>query len=99
MGQMSKCKKCKSEIVWKKQGDRWYCYNPDKSEHWDLCASIRNKGKPAMRIGRTIIGEHYKPDGCDCGLPPWELCRVDCEHGLYATEFDLLANEHMRAIR
>ena len=28
------------------------------------------------------IGERYKPDGCDCGLPPWELCREDCPHAI-----------------
>ena len=29
---------------------------------------------------KEIIGKDYKPDGCKCGLPPWELCKPDCEH-------------------
>jgi zinc-finger-containing domain len=29
-------------------------------------------------------GKHYKPSGCDCSLPPWMLCRPDCEHALRA---------------
>ena len=32
------------------------------------------------RIGKTVTGKNYKPDGCDCGLPPWELCQPDCVH-------------------
>ena len=35
--------------------------------------------------GVTVTGSHYKPDGCDCGLPPWELCRPNCEHAIGAT--------------
>ena len=28
--------------------------------------------------GLAITGSIYKPDRCDCGLPPWELCKEDC---------------------
>lgn len=50
-----------------------------------------------------IFGKKYKPDGCDCGLPPWELCRSDCAHALYPTpdveaEIDEAANSHLRSI-
>jgi hypothetical protein len=31
---------------------------------------------------KSITGKRYKPDGCDCGLPPWELCKPNCEHAL-----------------
>lgn len=29
-------------------------------------------------------GKGFKEDGCDCGLPPWELCKPDCPHRLAA---------------
>jgi hypothetical protein len=32
--------------------------------------------------GRQIIGANYTPDGCDCGLPPWELCSQNCRHAI-----------------
>jgi hypothetical protein len=31
---------------------------------------------------KSIKGKHYKPDGCDCGRPPWELCKPDCKHAI-----------------
>lgn len=33
-------------------------------------------------LGPTIKGAEYKPDGCDCGLPSWEICREVCEHAI-----------------
>ena len=35
-----------------------------------------------MRRGKVTVGDKYKPDGCTCGLPPWELCKPDCEHAI-----------------
>ena len=35
-------------------------------------------------VGKTITGKKYKPDGCDCGLPPWELCKPDCQYAIGA---------------
>lgn len=29
-----------------------------------------------------IRGKKYRPDRCDCGLPPWELCKPDCSHAI-----------------
>lgn len=28
------------------------------------------------------VGKSYVPDGCTCGLPPWDLCKPDCEHAI-----------------
>jgi len=35
-----------------------------------------------QRAAQVITGKDYKPDGCDCGLPPWELCKPDCVHAI-----------------
>lgn len=32
--------------------------------------------------GRRIAGKQYRPDGCNCGLPPWDTCKPDCEHAI-----------------
>lgn len=85
---MPLCKHCKSDIKFVKK-DRWYVFNPDGTEHWKLCKELqewnkklteKSTTKVPMKIGRTITGANYKPNGCDCGLPPWELCKPDCEH-------------------
>ena len=105
---MATCKTCKAEVKWVKT-DRWYCHNPDGSDHWDLCAQLKllnfkthgvefseQRGKVKglrvgheyaipnksglrlktelimQRIGKKITGKNYKPDGCKCGLLPWE---------------------------
>lgn len=31
-----------------------------------------------------MAGASYRPDGCDCGLPPWEICRENCPHAIRA---------------
>ena len=38
-----------------------------------------------MLAAHVAVGKDYKPDGCTCGLPPWELCKPDCEHGIGRT--------------
>lgn len=35
-----------------------------------------------IRLDKPVVGKNYRPDGCDCGLPPWDLCRPDCRHAL-----------------
>lgn len=30
----------------------------------------------------AVTGSQYKPDGCDCGLPAWELCEEVCQHAI-----------------
>lgn len=35
-----------------------------------------------IRLDKLIKGKKWKPDGCDCGLPPWELCKPDCQHAI-----------------
>lgn len=32
--------------------------------------------------GKVVTGKNWKRDGCDCGLPPWEICRPDCAHAI-----------------
>jgi hypothetical protein len=29
--------------------------------------------------GEWERGENYRPSGCDCGIPPWEVCK----HSIY----------------
>lgn len=31
---------------------------------------------------KPIRGKEFKPDGCDCGRPPWELCDPRCVHAI-----------------
>lgn len=31
---------------------------------------------------RPVAGKKYRPDACDCGRPPWELCDPQCPHAL-----------------
>jgi hypothetical protein len=35
-----------------------------------------------IRPVEPSVGERYRPDGCDCGRPPWELCNSKCEHAI-----------------
>jgi hypothetical protein len=30
---------------------------------------------PTWRRGPLITGSQYKPDVCNCGIPPWEVCQ------------------------
>ena len=35
-----------------------------------------------LDIPVTVVGRFYKPSGCTCVLPAWELCEPNCKHGL-----------------
>lgn len=35
-----------------------------------------------LRPGHAFCGDRYRLDGCDCGLPPWELCKPTCSHAI-----------------
>lgn len=36
-----------------------------------------------VRVSKdSVRGASYTPDGCDCGLPAWELCKEDCQHAI-----------------
>lgn len=37
-----------------------------------------------LRPDTPTTGKHYRPDGCTCGLPPWEVCKPDCQHAIGA---------------
>jgi hypothetical protein len=57
---MSECKKCGLEIVWKREGTRWLCYNLDGTEHWDLCSKVRTEKQIATgKFFRDQYGEGY----------------------------------------
>lgn len=48
---MKKCAKCGLEVKWVMVGKRWFCKNPDESDHWDLCSKytfdkIKSEGTP-----------------------------------------------------
>jgi hypothetical protein len=30
---------------------------------------------PEVIPGKVITGPLYEPSGCDCGAPPWEVCK------------------------
>lgn len=37
--------------------------------------SERQKPGPVRVMhGQAIVGRDYKPSGCDCNVPPWEVC-------------------------
>lgn len=29
-----------------------------------------------------VIGPDYRPSGCKCKLPPWDICNPNCEHAI-----------------
>ena len=46
---------------------------------------VYNEKKRYMHIGcDSIRGPRYRPDGCNCGRPPWELCATSCQHAIGA---------------
>jgi len=44
--------------------------------------SKRPARDPFVSEGVLVVGLRYKPSGCACGLPPWELCKPMCEHAI-----------------
>ena len=49
---MKPCKSCGAMVRWTKEGKRWYCYNPDGSDHWDLCS--KNRWKQVVMTGERF---------------------------------------------
>ena len=129
---MSVCKHCRGDVKWVKT-DRWYCQNPDGSDHWDLCSqrklehfqkhgkwfsqkkgteeglklemkdALPNKSGKGFktvqmlhRATKLIVGSKYVPSGCDCGLPPWELCKPDCQWSIVANNEKICSTLHTR---
>lgn len=37
-----------------------------------------------IRLDKLATGKDYRASGCDCDLPPWELCKPDCQHAIGA---------------
>lgn len=96
---MTKCKKCDSEIRWKRVGKNWKPLNLDGSEHWEKCKAIQNQGKVYEEKRSGIIhGDLAKPNECDCGLPPWELCDPACKWALNPAQPEEFAIQHLRQI-
>jgi hypothetical protein len=66
--------------------------------------SIKSKG---LLLSKGKTGKHYKKENCNCGLPPWDLCKENCEHRItnsnqqeakdwltdYAVKHDCLSSE------
>ena len=76
-GKMSNCKHCGCAIIWKQTKDGWRPLNAVTGDlHFQECRTTRFKksGRPLVSKGIVVIGENYKPSGCDCGIPPWEVC-------------------------
>lgn len=61
------CGKCSGYVEWKRTGGRWFCFNPDGSDHWDTCskrvfAKIKREGRPiVVRDGREIAKGYAHP--------------------------------------
>lgn len=36
-----KCGQCGLEIKWKRNNGRWFCFNPDGTDHWDKCSQTQ----------------------------------------------------------
>lgn len=61
---MTTCRQCGLTVVWQRQQEktppyreRMFCYNPDGSDHWDLCSKTRTarivaSGEPFQRQRR-----------------------------------------------
>jgi hypothetical protein len=103
------CRSCDGLVFWRKEKEKWQCYNQDGTTHWDKCSERKtqkfltegkrvesNNGQDfgyklkTKKINKTQMfqitgakqkaGIHYKKDNCNCGLPPWGLCKENCEH-------------------
>jgi hypothetical protein len=78
---VSACKQCGLPVRWVRDGDRWKCLNQDGIGD----GVVYDERKRYMHIGcESIRGERYRPDGCDCGRPAWELCTASCQHAIGA---------------
>lgn len=56
---MSACKQCGAPVLWRKDGGRWQCYDPDGTTvHWARCSQLRFE-----RIKRE--GEHFERSTSD----------------------------------
>ena len=50
---MSECVKCGNEIKWENINGKWICYNPDGTEHWDLCSEYRTR--EVIKKGKAFV--------------------------------------------
>lgn len=67
---MSQCRKCGSELGWKRVKGKWHPTNPDGSEHWDLCKSIVRKSEG---VEFEYFGRVGGPGYVWCGdVAPWD---------------------------
>jgi hypothetical protein len=68
------CSKTRFERI-KREGEHFETAAVEGYRHPEKVQFVRISAKP-MR------GKQYRESGCDCGLPPWELCKPDCPHGI-----------------
>lgn len=71
---MSKCKKCGMDIQWRKQGSKWIPYSHGVM-HWELCKKPITETTVMSKSNGVHVGENYVDVKCDCGVPPWEVCK------------------------
>lgn len=53
---------------------------PYKTENESGFVGTNGVRWPLQKKGPLIVGPNFKNDLCDCGLPPWEICKEDCSH-------------------
>jgi hypothetical protein len=54
----------KNGVYYRTDNEAGYLY---KGEKW-----------PTWRRGPVVTGSEYTESNCDCGVPPWELCKDAC---------------------
>lgn len=97
---MAKCKHCGTEITWIKQDGKWIPANASTGEiHFQECKRIKFKrsGRPTVGKPVLVIGENYKPSGCDCDIPPWEICKHSFHWMLDEQDVVLAALDRIRS--
>ena len=62
---MMACKSCGGDVVWKRDGKRWQCFNLDGSVHWDMCSQrrferIKATGTPFEDVRDESAVEGYR---------------------------------------
>ena len=71
---MSKCKKCGMEIQWNQQNGKWVPYS-NGMIHFEFCKKPITESTVMSMSAGWQRGEKYYDCKCDCGVPPWEVCK------------------------
>jgi hypothetical protein len=68
---------CSRAVMARVMRDGLYFSNKDAAGY-----EYRGRVKFVRLSKESVRGSRYVPDGCDCGLPPWELCEEVCQHAI-----------------